>query len=101
MRSLCCERRVSFIAVRYGVEHSIFHKNAHCSKDEGGKKVNMDVIACTVETPGEILCDKKKKRKEKKFMKCEKPYFDAAQQCMVLLTAKSGANFSFCRFENG
>lgn len=89
MRPLCCECRVSFTAVRYGVEHGIFHKNAHCSTDEGGEQVNVDVIACTVETPGESLCDKKKTKERKKFMKCESNLIMMLpSNGMVLLTAE-------------
>lgn len=47
----CCERRVSFVAVGHGVEHSVLHKDAHSSTDEGGEEVNVNVITCTVEAP--------------------------------------------------
>lgn len=48
----CRELSVFSVAViRYGVEHCVLHENANCSKDEGGEEVNVDVIACAVETP--------------------------------------------------
>lgn len=51
MRLLCCELLLIFILVRYRVEHGVFHKNAHGSTYEGGEEVDVDVVACAVETP--------------------------------------------------
>lgn len=42
---------LSITVVRYGVEHGVLHKNADCSTYEGGEQVDVDVIACAVETP--------------------------------------------------
>lgn len=53
MRLLCCELRLSFTDIRHGVEHSVLHKNADCSAYEGGEEVDVDVIACAVEAPGD------------------------------------------------
>lgn len=51
MRLRCSELRLSLSVFRYGVEHSVLHENADCSTYEGGEEVNVDVIACAVETP--------------------------------------------------
>lgn len=51
MGLLSCKAGLSFTAIRYGVEHSVLHKDADRSTDEGGEEVNVDVIACAVETP--------------------------------------------------
>lgn len=52
MGLLCSELRLSIAVFRYGVEDSVLHKNADCSTYEGGEEVNVDVVACAVETPG-------------------------------------------------
>lgn len=51
----CSELRLSLTVIRYGVEHSILHENADCSAYEGGEEVNVDVIACAVETPWKCM----------------------------------------------
>lgn len=49
-----------------GVEHAVLHKNANSSTNEGGEEVNVDVIACAVETSVEKkhFSDKKRRRKK-------------------------------------
>lgn len=54
MGLLCSEARLSPAVIRYGVEHSVLHEDAHCSTYEGGEQVNVDVIACAVETPESV-----------------------------------------------
>jgi len=54
MGLLCSELRLSLTVIRYGVEHSVLHENADRPAYEGGEEVNVDVIACAVETPGSV-----------------------------------------------
>lgn len=55
---LCSELRLGCLTavLRYGVEHSVLHKNADCSTYEGGEEVDVDVVTCAVETPERCVC---------------------------------------------
>lgn len=44
------ELKLHPVVVRHGVEHGVLHKNTDRSTNEGGEQVNVDVVACAVET---------------------------------------------------
>ena len=52
MGSLCQFLCFSLSVVRHGIEDSILHKDTDGPKHKGGEEVNVDVVPCTVETPG-------------------------------------------------
>lgn len=72
MGLLSCELRLSFTVIRYGVEHSVLHKDADGSTDERGEEMNVDVIASAVETPETCERDRGKhvRVKEKVYRCC-------------------------------
>lgn len=58
----CHELRLGVAVIRYGVEHCILHEDADCSTYEGGEEVNVDVIACAVQTPESCVWERNRER---------------------------------------